>query len=83
MSERRLKIENLQIDEVSVFKNEEQNVEGFTIHWSANIGFGEYVIYKDTESGKWYADTECMDSNTDKSFGEMLLKLFIQDINIQ
>lgn len=73
-----LKVTDLSIDEVEIFKNETHS--GFIISWSANIGFGEYTIYQ--ENDKWYADTECMDSNEDKSFGEMLLKEFLKMITV-
>ena len=67
-----MKIENIEIDDVSIFKNNE--CEGFVIQWSANIGFGEYTFYK--KDGKWYADNECMS----KEFGKKLLEKFLDEV---
>jgi hypothetical protein len=41
-----------------------------------------YEIYKNNSEGKWYADTECMDSDSDKSFGKMLFDAFLKEITI-
>lgn len=77
---RNLEIKDLNIDDIEIYKNE--NYQGFKIYWSANIGFGIYEIYKDNSDGKWYADSECMDSNDDKSFGKMLFEAFLKKITI-
>ena len=77
---RNLEIKDLNIDDIEIYKNE--NYQGFKIYWSANIGFGVYEIYKDNSDGKWYADSECMDSTDDKSFGKMLFEAFLKEITI-
>ena len=73
-------IKDLEIIDVEPFVNEIREVSGVTISWSANIGWGEYTLYK--QNGKWYADTECMDKDDDKSFGEMLLKEFFKLVKV-
>lgn len=62
---------DVEITDIDTFDNEEFN--GFMIRWSGNIGFGEYTIYKDKKSGKWHADSECMDSTDDHWFLNLLL----------
>ena len=74
-----MKIENLEIEEVTPFINEKYC--GLTISWSANIGWGEYQIYTD-DGEHWYADTECMDKDEDKDFGKMLLENWMSQIQI-
>lgn len=76
----RLEIKDLQIDDIETYDNDEY--AGFKIYWSANIGFGVYEIYKNKSDGKWYADTEHMDSDSDKSFGQMLFNAFLNKITI-
>ena len=50
--------------DVEPFVNEK--CRGFTIYWrDANIGFGEYTIYKVDEDKQWRADSEYMDSKDD------------------
>lgn len=73
---------NLTIDDVIPFKNE--NHAGFIIQWSADIGFGEYTLYRSPDENKleWFGDSECMDSNCDKEFLAELMKLFVEKITI-
>lgn len=73
-----MKIENLEITNIDVFKNEK--FEGLTIQWIANIGFGEYIIYKDKKTNKWNIDDECLESKEDRKFGRMLFEQFCKDI---
>lgn len=70
----------LEISEVIPFVND--LYEGFTIQWIADIGFGEYNIYKDVtnEDPQWYAYSEYMDSNEDKEFITELMRLFIEEL---
>lgn len=76
----KLDIKDLKINDIEVYTNDEYT--GFKIYWTANIGFGVYEIYKNNSEGKWYADTECMDSDSDKSFGKMLFDAFLKEITI-
>ena len=73
-----IKIDNV---EVQAFENA-RNKEVIIIKWSSNIGFGEYTLVKD-ESGKWKADSECMDNNEHKDFLKLLLDKFMEDITIE
>jgi hypothetical protein len=51
--------------------------ESFVISWSANIGFGEVLFYK--EDDKWCADTECMS----KDFCKLLFDKFLENVEIE
>ena len=64
---------NLQIDSIDFFHNDTH--QGMFIRWISTIGFGEYTIYIENETGQIYGDSECMDSNEDKEFITELLKL--------
>lgn len=68
------------VDGVEPFKNEK--FEGFSLYWSGNIGFGQYVIYRGTGENEWHADSECMDSNDDKWFIKRLLLDFVSQVKI-
>lgn len=71
----KLKIENLTIDDVWPASS------GIGISWSANIGWGDYVLYFD-ENNNLHADTECMDSGKDKQFTQAILKKLVDQIII-
>lgn len=71
---------HLSVDSWRPFVNAEY--EGISIQWSSDIGFGEYTIYKTKDSDRWFADSECMDSDNDKAFVSELLKLIAKDILI-
>jgi hypothetical protein len=69
-----MKIKDLEIIDIQTLKYPN---EGFTISWSANIGFGEIVFYK--EDGKWYIDTECMS----KDFCKLVFDKFLENVEIE
>lgn len=71
---------HLEIMDVIPFANEVTT--GFTIKWAADIGWGEYTIYRLNGTDVWAADSECMDSNEDKDFIKELMKLFIEQLQI-
>ena len=71
---------NLEVYDVQPFVNERSS--GFVIEWSSDIGFGEYTIYKRTDSDEWRGDSEYMDNNEDKDFIRELMRLFIDQLNI-
>lgn len=71
---------HLSVDSWNPFVNDEY--EGIYIQWRSDIGFGEYTIYRTKGSNCWFADSEYMDSDTDKAFVSELLKLIIKDILI-
>ena len=50
--------------------------------WSSDIGYGQYSIFYDKETGKWSADTEYMDSDEDKAFGRKLFELLMDKVKI-
>ena len=72
---------NLQIVDVECDKNK-LGTQYLIITWSSDIGFGEYGFYKNKDSNQWKIDSECMDANDDKEFGEKLLKLWIEQCTI-
>lgn len=71
---------NLQIESVEPFVNAQYS--GFTIHWYSTIGFGEYMIYKEKDSDKWYGDSEYMDSGENKEFIAELMRIFIEKLTV-
>lgn len=73
---------HLRVDDIKGYSNEVFN--GVTIYWSSDIGFGEYTIGKEPkdDSGKIYADSECMDSNDDKEFISELMRLLVNKLII-
>ena len=81
---RRFAVDKINLDayEFKPFINEKYT--GFVIRWDSNIGFGEYIVYKHVgaDDDKWYANSEHMDNNKDKSFIKELMKLFIEKLNI-
>ena len=66
---------NLEVYDVQPFVNERSS--DFVIEWGSDIGFGEYTIYKRTDSDEWRGDSEHMDNNEDKDFIRELMRLFI------
>lgn len=77
-----LDIHGLKIDEVRIFQNERCPHGAIKIIWSANIGFGEYVLLNN-EDGSITGDSEMMDSNEDKKFISRLLQLLVEKIVIK
>ncbi len=73
---------NLRIDRVEIGGNPEVNAGCLRIVWVSDIGFGIYdiIVMKD---GTLEADSECMDSNTDKKFVNKLMELLIEKIKIK
>lgn len=73
---------NLQIVSVSPYRGDKY--EGIEIAWESDIGFGQYNIARDLtdDNNDWFADSETMDSNDDKTFLEELMKQFIKSIDI-
>ncbi len=76
---------HLRIEEVQIHDRIDKGV--MLIKWSSDIGFGEYVIrgvpgINNPEKTIWVADTECMDSNEDLSFGRKLLELWLDQVFI-
>ena len=71
---------NLEVYDVQPFVNERSS--GFVIEWSSDIGFGEYTIYKRTDSDEWRGDSEHMDNNEDKDFIRELMRLFTDQLNV-
>lgn len=69
---------HLELIDVRPFSNEKYS--GMILVWSSDIGFGEYTIWQ--EDGKWYGDSECMDSSDDKEFLQELLHLFLKQISV-
>mgnify|MGYP007102017200 FL=1 len=61
----------VRVDDIEPFNNDD--LAGFVIKWSGNIGFGEYTIYKTKSDEKWHADSEYMDGIDDHWFLDLLL----------
>lgn len=72
---------HLEIDDLIPFVNEHHT--GFIIEWSSDIGFGEYTIYRNIDSGEWIGDSEYMDNNEDKEFIKELMRLFVEKLVIK
>lgn len=68
---------NLKIEEMEVSENL------ILFRWSANIGWGEYALFYNQETGEWRANTEYMDSNEDKAFGRKLFELLMDKVMIR
>ena len=71
---------NLEIIGIIPFYHSNEN-NGFVIEWDSDIGFGQYIIYKNQDG--FIADSEHMDSNEDKDFIKELMRLFIEDLKIE
>ena len=71
-------IENLQIDSVMMWDDEEKDIQGMQLTWSANVGFGSYTII--CEDGHWKIDSEDMEKTNNREFGKMLLTKFLDGI---
>ena len=71
---------NLEVYDVQPFVNERSS--GFVIKWGSDIGFGEYTIYKCTDSDEWRGDSEHMVNNEDKDFIRELMRLFTDQLNV-
>lgn len=78
MAKRKLEIKDLIVTNAIPFVNEKYT--GITLQWSANIGFGEYQVFFDKHSNAWGIDSEHMDSEADKEFGEMVFKAWLNSI---
>ena len=53
---------------------------GLTCDWaSPKLGWGQFDLYWDA-NGVLHADTEHMDSDTDKTFSEAILKLVLEKV---
>lgn len=72
---------NLDVCDIRPFSNE--SYQGFIIEWDSDIGFGEYTVYKRTGTNEWFADSEYMDSNSDKEFITELMKQFIKKLTVE
>ena len=69
--------------EVEAFESGIKDVHDvIRINWSGNIGWGMYTLHKDNE-GYWIADSECLDSNDDKSVLKALFNKFVDEIVVE
>ena len=70
-------IKDLKITDVEIWNDENKNI-GVRLSWSCNVGFGQYTIgYHD---GKWYVDSECMESPEDREFGRLVLATWLDNL---
>lgn len=83
MAERKLDVTNinLKINDFEIVVSSNGDVRIY-IHWSSNIGFGEYTLLYDKEQNAWFADSESMDSNDDKAFLTELMSMFIEKVEV-
>ena len=73
---------NLEINRIWMNRDIEHGVYGaFGIDWSGDIGFGRYTVYID-ENGNIFGESECLDSNENKSFLKALLEKLVEKIQI-
>ena len=67
------------VDDIEPFANDKYT--GFKILWCGNIGWGEYIIYKETGDEKWYTEDECMEvPKGDTTFLKILFDDFIKQL---
>lgn len=80
---RKIDIDNihLEVAEFHPFSNDQ--FEGVVIEWDSDIGCGEYQIYRKKGTKDWFFDSECMDSNEDKRFGEKLFSLILSSAHCE
>lgn len=72
-------IEKINLAIKSINFSEIKNGEIITILWNSNIGFGNYTIVR--EGTSFTGDSECMDSNNNKTFIIKLLNSLQEKIN--
>jgi hypothetical protein len=66
---------NLEITDISLLDG------AVIIEWNSGIGFGQYIIKQ--EGNNLVANSEAMDTNTDKAFLKKLLELLIDKIYVR
>ena len=71
---------HLSIDSVDAFAS--IRYSGLAISWSADIGFGELMIYRAKGDDKWHADTETMCSADDKEFLRAALNKWVDEMDV-
>lgn len=76
------KIENLTIDRIWIRQHDVCPNGVIGIDWSANIGFGQYVLVMG-DDGKLHADSECMDRGENKEFIKALLNKMVDEIIVE
>ena len=74
------KIENLEITNITLYKN--FCYEGVRISWTANIGFGVCELYRERDSDKCCADTEHMCDSENRKFLKMLLDKLADTVEV-
>lgn len=79
---RKNKIEDINLKLTDVEMITKENFQGMYLAWESGIGFGEYVIFKGKD-GVWRADSETMDSETDRAFITELMRQFIEKLEIK
>lgn len=74
----------VQIYDVTVTPWERKDGSEQIIHiqWDANIGFGEYALVKNKETGKWTAKSECMDKQGEFEFLRLLFDKFLEEVEV-
>lgn len=68
------------IDSIEFWGDNRVSKGGIRIQWSGNIGFGQLDIFVDKE-GNLVADTECMATNEDKEFVQLILSKLTEKIS--
>ena len=68
------------LDDVIAYSND--TYSGLCFQWHGDIGWGEYNLYKVNNEDGWHGDSECLDTNEDKSFLTELLAQFIESVKI-
>lgn len=71
---------NLEIVDIVMGAND-LNKGAMVISWNSDIGFGQYTIVV-MPDGRLVADSETMDSNTDKAFVKKLMSLLVEKLEI-
>lgn len=67
--------------EIEAYESPLTHNDTIRISWSGSPGLGVYTLRKGN-SGRWFADSECMDSKDNKDFIKSLLHKFVDDLII-
>lgn len=71
----------IDVDDIDFWGESEIIDGGMRIYWSGNIGFGQLDIYKD-KNGDFLAETECMASDDNREFIDLIFEKIRNKLHI-
>ena len=75
------KYKNLKVNDIEIATGED-GTKAIYFHWSCEeVGFGEFTLY--CKDGKFWADTEYMDSPLLKTFTRALMNNFVDGLEVK